>query len=146
VAAHARSRRRCARCCCPCCPRRAGAVPAAVPANAVGLRVQRGADRALFPLACGPLRGGGGGGRRRPTAQGERIEKCQYLESSGCVGMCVNMCKVPTQDFFTNEFGLPLTMNPSECSVWLYYSGGDEHGLIDPWPSVDLNQVQISKT
>ncbi|AQK43782.1 Digalactosyldiacylglycerol synthase 1 chloroplastic [Zea mays] len=88
-------------------------VPAAVPANAVGLRVQRGADRALFPLACGPLRGGGGGGRRRPTAQGERIEKCQYLESSGCVGMCVNMCKVPTQDFFTNEFGLPLTMNPN---------------------------------
>ena len=27
--------------------------------------------------------------------------------------MCVNMCKIPTQDFFTNEFGLPLTMNPS---------------------------------
>lgn len=22
------------------------------------------------------------------------IKKCRYLESSGCVGMCVNMCKV----------------------------------------------------
>jgi hypothetical protein len=29
--------------------------------------------------------------------------------------MCVNMCKIPTQSFFTDEFGLPLTMNPSEC-------------------------------
>lgn len=37
----------------------------------------------------------------------------RYLENSGCVGMCVNMCKIPTQDFFTNEFGLPLTMIPS---------------------------------
>lgn len=23
------------------------------------------------------------------------------------------MCKVPTQDFFTDEFGLPLTMKPN---------------------------------
>lgn len=44
---------------------------------------------------------------------GVLIKKCRYLENSGCVGMCVNMCKIPTQDFFTNEFGLPLTMNPS---------------------------------
>ncbi|XP_073004540.1 beta-carotene isomerase D27, chloroplastic [Typha latifolia] len=43
---------------------------------------------------------------------GVLIKKCRYLENSGCVGMCVNMCKIPTQDFFTNEFGLPLTMNP----------------------------------
>ncbi|KAL5122998.1 Beta-carotene isomerase D27, chloroplastic [Glycine soja] len=34
-------------------------------------------------------------------------------ENSGCIGMCVNMCKIPTQDFFTNEFGLPLTMTPN---------------------------------
>ncbi|XP_019447475.1 PREDICTED: beta-carotene isomerase D27, chloroplastic [Lupinus angustifolius] len=44
---------------------------------------------------------------------GVRIKKCRYLENSGCVGMCVNMCKIPTQDFFTNEFGLPLTMIPN---------------------------------
>lgn len=44
---------------------------------------------------------------------GVHIKKCRYLESSGCVGMCVNMCKLPTQDFFTQEFGLPLTMNPN---------------------------------
>ncbi|KAG8382570.1 hypothetical protein BUALT_Bualt05G0091300 [Buddleja alternifolia] len=44
---------------------------------------------------------------------GVLIKKCRYLENSGCVGMCVNMCKIPTQDFFTNEFGLPLTMIPN---------------------------------
>ncbi|KAH7668297.1 Beta-carotene isomerase protein [Dioscorea alata] len=44
---------------------------------------------------------------------GVHIKKCRYLENSGCVGMCVNMCKFPTQDFFTNDFGLPLTMNPN---------------------------------
>ncbi|BAT88881.1 hypothetical protein VIGAN_05251800 [Vigna angularis var. angularis] len=44
---------------------------------------------------------------------GVHIKKCRYLENSGCVGMCVNMCKIPTQDFFTNEFGLPLTMTPN---------------------------------
>jgi hypothetical protein len=41
------------------------------------------------------------------------IKKCRYLENSGCVGLCTNMCKVPTQSFFTNDFGLPLTMNPN---------------------------------
>eukprot|EP00897_Mesotaenium_endlicherianum_P000883 jgi/Mesen1/10796/ME000092S10287 len=44
---------------------------------------------------------------------GVQIKKCRYLENSGCVGMCVNMCKLPTQDFFTNDFGLPLTMTPN---------------------------------
>eukprot|EP00884_Botryococcus_braunii_P003730 jgi/Botrbrau1/13358/Bobra.0158s0011.1 len=44
---------------------------------------------------------------------GVQIKKCRYLEQSGCVGMCVNMCKRPTETFFTEKFGLPLTMNPN---------------------------------
>lgn len=44
---------------------------------------------------------------------GVHIEKCRYLEASGCVGMCVNMCKLPTQKFFTESFGIPLTMTPN---------------------------------
>jgi hypothetical protein len=55
-----------------------------------------------------------------PTADGVRqqnsgvqIKKCRYLEASGCVGLCVNLCKVPTQDFFTQKFGIPLTMTPN---------------------------------
>jgi Beta-carotene isomerase D27-like, C-terminal len=48
------------------------------------------------------------------TAQrsGVHIKKCRYLEQSGCVGLCVNLCKLPTQKFFTEGFGIPLTMTP----------------------------------
>ena len=38
---------------------------------------------------------------------------CRYLAESGCVGMCVNLCKTPTQTFFTQELGMPLTMKPN---------------------------------
>lgn len=41
------------------------------------------------------------------------IKKCRYLEQSNCVGMCINMCKLPTQQFFTEKFGIPLTMTPN---------------------------------
>ncbi|CAK9233882.1 unnamed protein product [Sphagnum troendelagicum] len=44
---------------------------------------------------------------------GVLIKKCRFLESSSCVGMCVNLCKLPTQDFITNEFGMPITMTPN---------------------------------
>ncbi|BAQ59667.1 hypothetical protein GM3708_72 [Geminocystis sp. NIES-3708] len=44
---------------------------------------------------------------------GVKIKKCRYLEESGCVGMCINMCKMPTQKFFTESFGIPLTMTPN---------------------------------
>jgi hypothetical protein len=36
---------------------------------------------------------------------GVQIERCRYLEESGCTGMCVNLCKFPTQTFFTEELG-----------------------------------------
>jgi Beta-carotene isomerase D27-like, C-terminal len=49
--------------------------------------------------------------RSQPSAV--YIKKCRYLADSGCVGMCVNMCKVPTQTFFTDKFGIPLTMTPN---------------------------------
>ncbi len=40
------------------------------------------------------------------------IQKCRYLEQSGCVGTCINLCKLPTQAFFTEQFGIPLTLTP----------------------------------
>ncbi|KAI3429383.1 hypothetical protein D9Q98_005478 [Chlorella vulgaris] len=42
-----------------------------------------------------------------------KIERCRYLAESNCVGMCVNLCKSPTQHFFTTQLGMPLTMNPN---------------------------------
>jgi hypothetical protein len=44
---------------------------------------------------------------------GVQIERCRYLAESGCTAMCVNLCKVPCQTFFTNELGMPLTMEPN---------------------------------
>ena len=51
-------------------------------------------------------------GEKRTQPSAVQIEKCRYLEESQCVGMCVNMCKLPTQTFFTEKFGIPLTMTP----------------------------------
>lgn len=52
-------------------------------------------------------------GHTRLQKSNVHIKKCRYLEQSGCVGMCVNMCKLPTQTFFTEQFGIPLTMTPN---------------------------------
>ena len=52
-------------------------------------------------------------GQTRQQKSNVHIKKCRYLEQSSCVGMCVNMCKLPTQQFFTEKFGIPLTMPPN---------------------------------
>ena len=52
-------------------------------------------------------------GTKRTQPSAVQIKKCRYLEESQCVGMCVNMCKLPTQTFFTEKFGIPLTMTPN---------------------------------
>ncbi len=69
--------------------------------------------------------------RSQPSAVA--IEKCRYLADSGCVGMCVNMCKVPTQAFFTNQFGIPLTMEPNftDLSCKMIF------GQVPPSPDTD---------
>ena len=33
-------------------------------------------------------------GEKKIWRSGVQIKKCRYLEQSGCVGMCINMCKV----------------------------------------------------
>lgn len=42
-----------------------------------------------------------------------KIQRCRYLAESGCTAMCVNLCKAPTQTFFTEQLGMPLTMTPN---------------------------------
>lgn len=51
--------------------------------------------------------------KNKTLKSGVQIEKCRYLETSGCTGLCVNSCKMPTQYFFTTELGMPLTMEPN---------------------------------
>jgi hypothetical protein len=45
--------------------------------------------------------------------QGVLVERCRVLEETGCASVCLNVCKMPTQSFFTDEIGLPLTMVPN---------------------------------
>ena len=40
------------------------------------------------------------------------VKRCRFLEESGCASVCVNSCKIPTQNFFMEDMGLPLTMTP----------------------------------
>ena len=46
------------------------------------------------------------------------IKKCRYLEQSGCVGMCVNMCKV------RSLLGSHLCLPSSHC--WIPPAGAQE--------------------
>lgn len=42
-----------------------------------------------------------------------KIERCRFLaDSGGCVGMCLHLCKVPAQRYFS-DIGLPLSMEPN---------------------------------
>jgi len=49
-----------------------------------------------------------GGGK----SQGVLVKRCRFLEESQCASICVNSCKIPTQNFFNENMGLPLTMTP----------------------------------
>lgn len=44
---------------------------------------------------------------------GVKVERCRYLEEAGCASVCINSCKVPTQQFFATDMGLSLSMTPN---------------------------------
>ncbi|XP_061338139.1 beta-carotene isomerase D27, chloroplastic-like [Gastrolobium bilobum] len=41
------------------------------------------------------------------------IKKCRFLEETNCVGMCINLCKMPSQSFMKDSFGIPVNMVPN---------------------------------
>ena len=41
------------------------------------------------------------------------VEKCKFLQESGCKGLCLHQCKIPAQEFFADTLGLPLTVIPN---------------------------------
>ena len=41
-----------------------------------------------------------------------RFDHFFVLEESGCAGVCLNVCKLPTQQFLGEELGLPVTLAP----------------------------------
>ena len=56
--------------------------------------------------------------------QGLLVKRCRFLEESGCASVCVNSCKIPTQNFFANQMGLPLTMEPDYETYECQFSFG----------------------
>jgi len=67
----------------------------------------------LFPWLVGPLARVAVPWGETTEQRGVKIQRCRYLEASGCVGACINLCKMPTQQFFAEELGIPLTMTPN---------------------------------
>eukprot|EP00240_Pyramimonas_obovata_P005969 CAMPEP_0118957740 /NCGR_PEP_ID=MMETSP1169-20130426/62266_1 /TAXON_ID=36882 /ORGANISM="Pyramimonas obovata, Strain CCMP722" /LENGTH=334 /DNA_ID=CAMNT_0006905839 /DNA_START=223 /DNA_END=1227 /DNA_ORIENTATION=- len=48
------------------------------------------------------------------VGQAVRIERCRFLEESGpCAGTCMNNCKVPTQRWMLEDFGVPVRVTPN---------------------------------
>eukprot|EP01026_Neomeris_dumetosa_P029593 TRINITY_DN23971_c0_g1_i7.p2 TRINITY_DN23971_c0_g1~~TRINITY_DN23971_c0_g1_i7.p2 ORF type:complete len:239 (-),score=29.86 TRINITY_DN23971_c0_g1_i7:124-840(-) len=45
--------------------------------------------------------------------QGVLVKRCRFLESAGCISVCLNSCKIPTQNFFEKDFGLDVTLEPN---------------------------------
>ncbi|EOX94607.1 hypothetical protein QUC31_004605 [Theobroma cacao] len=41
------------------------------------------------------------------------VRKCRFLEQSNCVGMCINLCKMPSQAFIKDSLGMPVNMVPN---------------------------------
>ncbi|KAL1539710.1 Beta-carotene isomerase d27, chloroplastic [Salvia divinorum] len=41
------------------------------------------------------------------------VPKCRFLEETNCVGMCTNLCKMPSQSFIKDSLGMPINMVPN---------------------------------
>jgi len=56
-----------------------------------------------------------------PRGGGVLITRCRVLEGTNCKGVCTKMCKIPTQNFFAEQWGVPLSMTPNfetgECQM-----------------------------
>mmetsp|Transcript_28895 Transcript_28895/g.43637 ORF Transcript_28895/g.43637 Transcript_28895/m.43637 type:complete len:271 (+) Transcript_28895:238-1050(+) len=58
--------------------------------------------------------------------QGLFVKRCRFLEASQCASTCMNACKIPTQDFFRDSMGLPLTITPDYESFECQFSFGQK--------------------
>lgn len=54
----------------------------------------------------------GGERWREVWTSSTKIEQCRYFAESNCRKSCVYLCKVPTQRFFSETLGTPLTLTP----------------------------------
>lgn len=64
----------------------------------------------FFAFLVGPSRPNA---RKDGKAGGLVVEKCKFLQESGCKGLCLHQCKIPAQEFFMDTLGMPLTVSPN---------------------------------
>lgn len=63
------------------------------------------------------------------------VEKCKFLQESGCKGLCLHQCKLPAQQFFNEELGLALTVSPNFVTQECQWSFGEDPLLPSEDPS-----------
>lgn len=64
------------------------------------------------------------------------VEKCRFLQESGCKGLCVHQCKLPAQRFFAEDLGLPLTVSPNFETQECQWSFGEVPLPVEDDPSL----------
>jgi len=82
----------------------------------------------LFPWLMGPMKGVDEVDVPVPAAlrkvfknlpetfsvpQAVKAERCRFLESTQCASVCVNTCKVPSQNWLFQDFGMKLHIQPN---------------------------------
>ena len=67
-------------------------------------------ERGIYPVSGS---GNSNGGSDSHLAGGVLVHRCRVLEETNCKGVCTKMCKLPTQRFFAEEWGVPLSMTPN---------------------------------
>lgn len=68
----------------------------------------------VTPIFFGFLVGPSRPNRRKDGRRGGLVvEKCKFLQESGCKGLCLHQCKLPAQEFFVETLGMELSVRPN---------------------------------
>lgn len=76
----------------------------------------------FFAFLVGPSRPNR---RKDGSVGGLLVEKCKFLQQSGCKGLCLHQCKIPAQEFFAQTLGLELTVSPNFVTQECQWSFGE---------------------
>lgn len=80
----------------------------------------------VTPTFFGFLVGPSKPNRRKDGERGGLVvEKCKFLQESGCKGLCLHQCKIPAQQFFKTELGLELSVMPNFATQECQWSFGE---------------------
>ncbi|KAL7463814.1 hypothetical protein ACHAXS_004173 [Conticribra weissflogii] len=63
------------------------------------------------------------------------VEKCKFLQESGCKGLCLHQCKIPAEEFFKETLGMNLTVRPNFETQECQWSFGEEPLPVEQDPS-----------